>query len=547
MKKLLSSLLCFAMVLGLTACGGGTSTSGKTDLYAAAGGDIEIMDPAIVDDTVTANVLNQMYEGLYKLDKDGNPVAVVADGDPEVSEDGLTYTIKLKEGIKWSDGQDLVAGDFIYAWKRAAAMGTADAYYSQFINKIKNGGDGTRLSSIDDLKDFGAVAEDDHTIVITLSEKCAYFKSLLTNTVFYPVRQDAVEADGGDALASNWADRTETPTNGAFYATKIDSKDEVILTKNTNYYDADEVVLETISFKVMADASSQTSAFQSGQIDWASTVNLDTVNGDEDLKAQLYAIDPFVCNYYILLNCGDEAAYGNEALQDVEIRKAFAMAIDREQIIQASGKGDYAYALYNLTPVGIPNAEGEDFTTTNGNNYSAAYDIEGAKKIMESKGYNADNMLTIEYYYNDSTMHKDVAQALQACLKEAYIDLKLKVGELQTFFAERDEGKFEAARHAMTADFLDPMAYLSMYVGKNTAANTVDDAKYESLIAEAEALTDATKRMEKLAEAEKYLVNEQQYVVPLFGYTDPFLKASNLEGVESSPEGHFDLTRCSFK
>lgn len=543
MKKLLSSLLCFAMVLGLTACGD-AGREDKTTLYAAQGGDIEIMDPAIVDDSVTANVLNQMYEGLYKLDQNGNPVANVATGDAEVSADGLTYTITLKEGIKWSDGQPLVAGDYIYAWKRAAAMGTADAYYSQFINKIKNGGDGSTLKSMDELKDFGAVAETDTKIVITLKEKCAYFQSLLTSTVFYPVRKDAVEKDGGNPLKSNWADRTDIPTNGAFTATYIDSKDRVELTKNANYHSADQVKLEKIEFKVMADASSQTSAFQADEIQWASTVNLETANADETLKAQLYEIKPFVCNYFVLFNAGDEAALGNEVLKDVEIRKAIAMGLNREEIVKASGKGQYAYPLYNLVPEGIPGVEG-DFTTENGK-YAPEYNAEEAKKILTAKGYTAENPLKLSYYYNDSPMHKDVAQAMQASLKAINVDLQLKVGELQTFFADRDEGKFELARHAMTADFLDPMAYLSMYYGKNTAANTVDDAKYEAMIDAAEKLTGAD-RTKKLAEAEKYLVQEMQYVVPLFGYSDPFLCASDLKGITSSPEGHYDLTRAYFE
>lgn len=543
MKKLFSSLLCLAMVLGLTACGD-SGREDKTTLYAAQGGDIEIMDPAIVDDSVTANVLNQMYEGLYKLDQNGNPVANVATGNAEVSADGLTYTITLKEGIKWSDGQPLVAGDYIYAWKRAAAMGTADAYYSQFINKIKNGGDGSTLKSMDELKDFGAVAETDTKIVITLKEKCAYFQSLLTSTVFYPVRKDAVEKDGGNPLKSNWADRTDIPTNGAFTATYIDSKDRVELTKNANYHSADQVKLEKIEFKVMADASSQTSAFQADEIQWASTVNLETANADETLKAQLYEIKPFVCNYFVLFNAGDEAALGNEVLKDVEIRKAIAMGLNREEIVKASGKGQYAYPLYNLVPEGIPGVEG-DFTTENGK-YAPEYNAEEAKKILTAKGYTAENPLKLSYYYNDSPMHKDVAQAMQASLKAINVDLQLKVGELQTFFADRDEGKFELARHAMTADFLDPMAYLSMYYGKNTAANTVDDTKYEAMIDAAEKLTGAD-RTKKLAEAEKYLVQEMQYVVPLFGYSDPFLCASDLKGITSSPEGHYDLTRAYFE
>lgn len=540
MKKLLSSLLCCAMVLGLTACGGG-GRSDKTTLRTAKGGDIELMDPAIVDDSVTANVLCQMYEGLYKLDKDGNAVPNVAKELPTISKDGLTYTIKMNEGYKWSDGKPLKASDFIYAWKRAAAMGTGTAYYSQFINKIKNGGTGAPLKSMDQLKGFGAVAKDDTTIVITLKQKCAYFTSLLTNTVFYPLRKDAVEKDGANPLKSTWSNTTETPVNGAFYASKIASKDEVVLTKNKNYHAADEVTLETISIKVMSDSSSQTSAFQTGEIDWADTINLDTVNNDDELKKSIYAIEPFVCNYYVLLNAGDECT--NKLLKDKDIRAAYSYAIDREAVIKASGKGDYAYELNNLVPKGIPDGKG-DYTTNNGNNWSGGYDLAKAQKIMKSKGYSEKNMLKLTYQYNDVPMHKDVAQALQDSLKKAYIDLELKTFELQTFFSNRDNGDFETCRHAMTADFLDPMAYLSMYYGKDTAANTVDDKKYEAMVDAAEKL-DGEARYKKLAEAEKYLV-ENHYVVPLFGYTDPFLKANDLEGVTSSPEGHFDLTRAKF-
>lgn len=538
MKKLLSSLLCLAMLVGLTACGGAERDT--TKVRVAVAGDFAMLDPAIVDDSITANVLNQMYEGLYVLDNGGKVVPNVAADLPEVSADGLTYTITLKDGIQWSDGQPLKAGDFIYAWKRAACIG---GYYSQFIYKIK-GAD--LVDSMDKLTDFGAVAKDDKTIVITLKEKCAYFGSLLANTVFYPVRQDAVEADGGDPLKSTWADKTETPVNGAFYVTAVNSKDEIVITKNKNYHSASEVVLETISFKVMPDTDSQTNAFISGELDLADSINLETVNADtkNNLKEQLFSVDPFVCNYFVLMNAGDEIALGNEVLADKDIRRAYSLALNRDNIIKATGLGDFAYKLNNLVPVGIPGVTG-DYTTENGNNFNEGYNLEEAKKIMTQKGYSAENMLKLTYKYNDTPMHKNVAQTMQASLKEAYIDLALVPQEKETFFEERDLGKFETARHAMTADFLDPMAYLSMYVGEKTKANTCDDATYEKMIAEAEKLS-GDARTKKLAEAEKYLVSNY-YVIPLFGYTDPKLLTSDLKGITTSPEGHYDLTRAYYE
>lgn len=543
MKKLLSSLLCFAMVATLTACGGG-GRADSTLIRVALGGDCEFLDPAIIDDSITANILAQMYEGLYKLDKDGVAQPSVAEAAPEISDDGLTYTIKLKSGYTWSDGEALKASDYVYAWKRASAMGIGKAYYSQFINKIVGTTDGAKpLSSPDDIKDFGAVAKDDNTIVITLKEKCAYFTSLLTNTVFYPLRKDIVEKDGGNPLTNNWADRLDNPTNGAFRATSINAKDEIVLERNEKYHAADEVKIEKISFKVMKDSDTQTSGFQAGDLDWATSVNNETVQNTEDLKKQAYIIDPFVCNYYILINSGDENT--NKALKDVDIRKAISYGINRQNVLDATGYGDYAYALDKLVPVGIPGANG-DYNEEVKDDVYGSYDKAKAQEIMKSKGYSESNMLKLTYKYNDLPLHKDVAQAIQASLKEVYIDFQLKVEEKETFFKSRDDGNFELARHAMTADFLDPMAYLSMYYGHSLAGNTVDDDKYEAMITAAEKL-DGAERINKLHEAEKYLIQEQCYMIPLFGYTDPFLKASDLEGITSSPEGHYDLTRAYYK
>lgn len=542
MKKLLSSLLCFAMVATLTACGGG----GRADtslIRVALGGDCEFLDPAIVDDSITANILAQMYEGLYKLDKEGKAQPNVAEAAPEISADGLTLTIKLKTGYTWSDGEKLTAKDYVYAWKRASAMGISKAYYSQFINKIAGTTNGEKtLKSMDELKDFGAVAKDDNTIVITLKEKCAYFPSLLTNTVFYPVRESAVTKDGGNPLENKWADALDVPTNGAFTASKISAKDEIVLTKSDKYHAADEVKIKTISFKVMKDSDSQTSGFTAGELDFASSVNNETVQGDETLKEQAYIIKPFVCNYYILLNSGEENT--RKELKDADIRKAISLAINREDVVKVTGYGEYAYVLDQIVPEGIPGASG-DFNKEDTEKYST-FNLAEAQKIMKEKGYSESKMLKLSYKYNDLPLHKDVAQSLQACLKAAYIDLELKVEEKETFFKSRDVGNFELARHAMTADFLDPMAYLSMYYGFNLAGNTVDDAEYEKMITAAEKL-DGAERMNKLHEAEKYLVGTQNYLIPLFGYTDPFLKAKDLDGVTSSPEGHYDLTRAYYK
>lgn len=553
MKKILASTAALAMVATtLTGCGGSgdiTAESGKTNLTVAVGGDFALPDPAIVDDSITSNVLAQCYDGLYKLDKDGNVVANLAEDLPTISEDGLTYTIKLKDGLTWSDGTPLTAEDFVWSWKRAM---TTEGYYTNFMYGYiagTTGEDGDPYTNMEDLDaNMGVRAVDDTTIEITLKMAAPYFTSMLTNTVFYPVKQDEV---GSDPSSSEWAQNASADdpivTNGAFEITGVNIKDAITLSKSENYSDADNVQLETIEFKVMGDLDSQTQAFISGEVDFATAVNVEQINNDEQLQGHVYAVDPFVCNYFVLVNAGNEndgSTDGLAALKDVEIRQAISMAIGRTTARNAYGYGDdYSYDLYALIPSGIPDAEGNDFYEQGG--HLIEDDVEAAKAIMESKGYSEDNMLTLTYKYNNLATHKAVAEAMQASLREIYIDLQLSGSEKEAFFNDRDAGNFELARHAMTADYLDPMCYLSMYVGSTTSGNTVDDPKFEQMVNEANLLS-GQERMEKLHEAEAYLV-KQGYVIPLFGYTEPFLKVKNLTGITSSPEGHYDLTHAYFE
>ena len=547
MKKLMAYGLSFLMALTcLTGCGGGE----QADLRVAVGGDTDDLDPAIVDDSITANILAQVYEGLYELDTDGNVVPNLATDMPEISADGLTYTIKINGDTKWSDGEPVKASDFIFAWKRAVLT---QGYYTQFIWQYitgtshmvtdkKTGKESEQpYTKMSELKDFGAVALDDTTIQITLKAKCPYFTALLTNTVFYPIREDYVNenAKEGNLTDSTWANNEDVPYNGAFKVTSVNTKDEVFMVKNEEFYDAENVSLNSISFKVMADIDSQTSAFQSGDIDFATACNIDTIDADKDLKKQSWKIDPFVCNYYILVNAGEENT--NEALKDPDIRNAIGLSINRKDVLKALGYGENAYELSGLIPKGIPGATGDFREEQDAVKKLAEYNLDEAKAIMESKGYSEDNMLTLTYKYNDNTMHKNVAQSIQASMKEAYIDLQLVATEKEAFFDERDKGDFELCRHAMTADFIDPMAYLSMYVGKTTLGNTVDDAKFEEMVANANAIDDHTGRMNALHEAENYLVGEQHYIIPLFGYTEPYLLSSKVSGITHSPEGHYQL------
>lgn len=573
MKKVFASTAALAMALtSLAGCGSGgdiTAESGKKNISVAVGGDFAWPDPAIVDDSITSNVLAQCYSGLFKLTEDGGVEADLAAEVPTqenggISKDNKTYTIKLKDGLKWSDGSDLTAEDFIWSWKRAMTTG---GYYTNFMYNYIDGTSrmvldeetgvekDTPYSKLEDWdeidKNMAVEALDDQTIQIKLKTPTTYFASLLTNTVFYPVNRAEVEAgeEGIDkpTWVKNASEDDPIVTSGSFEITGVNIKDTITLKKSANCTD-DDVKLESMSFKVMSDLDTQTNSFQSGEVDFATAVNVEAVTKDENLLSHVYKIDPFVCNYYIIVNAGkenNESTDGLKALKDPEIRKAISMGISRSTVRQAYGYGDeFSYDLYGMIPNGIPDAEeGSDFREVGGDLIKD--DVEAAKEIMESKGYSADNMLKLDYKYNNLANHKASAEAMQAALKEIYIDLSLTGIEKEAFFGDRDNGKFELARHAMTADYMDPTCYLSMNMGETTPGNTTDDPKFDEMVNEANAMTDPADRLAKLHEAEAYLV-ENGYIIPLFGYTEPFLKVKNLEGITSSPEGHYDLTHAYF-
>lgn len=547
MKKLLATCMSLLLAVTLVACGG---NSRDTKLVrVGVGKDLELLDPAIVDDSVTANVLCQMYEGLYKLDTNGGVELAIAKEMPEISADGLTYTIKLREDAKWSDGEPVTAKDFEWSMKRAV---TTQGYYTQFIYQYIDGAghfDAEQnawmpYTDMKDMENAKIKALDDTTLQIVLRQKCPYFTSLLTNTVFYPVRKDFVEANSKNVSESTWANEDGVPSNGAFKLDSVNIKDVAELSVNENYYAKDEIKLERIEFKVMPDMDAQTTAYSSGELDFATGPNAVTIKNDKELTEQLYLIDPFVCNYYILINAGDENT--NPVLKDVNVRKAMLYAVNREEMIKALDREDTAYELHGWVPKGIPGANGDFREEADKEGKYAYYDVAKAKEYMEKAGYNKDNRLKLTYSSNDNDMHKTVVQSLQASFKEIYIDLEYQAMEGEAFFAARDKGEFEICRHAMTADFLDPMGYLSMNYGSATPGNTTDDATYEALIDEANKL-DGAARMNKLHEAEKYIVEEQAYVIPLFGYSDPHLKPAELKGIVSSPEGHYNLTRAYYE
>lgn len=540
-KKLVVLALSILMCLTLVACSSSSSddtsddagsddtttteTSYKTEFTYAIGDSPAYLDPTVASDSISNYVLNQTTYPLFQLTQEG--VVPCAVEDYTVSDDGLTYTLTLKENY-WSDGQKVVAEDYIYGIKHALSVGSAEAAYLSWVtNNIVGAAqyDGADTDSMTELT--GAVATDENTIVFTLVQPCDYFTSLLAGGVYYAIRSDY--APSGDYT---YAEDPSVPTNGAFKYVSIDRADRVVMEKNEYFCDADQVVVETMTAIVMPDMDSQLMAYQTGEIDYASSVEAATAYSLYDGTGLIDAY-PSVINYYIEFNCRPETNT-NAALLDVNVRRAFQLAIDRDAIVEALDAGDAYYALGGFVPSGIVSTLEGDFREVGGD--YVYYDPEEAASLLAESGYSVDNPVTIEYYYNQNTMHDTVAAVVKEQLAKVGINLELKTADVRVFFSDRDDNaNYEAARGAMSADYLDAMTYLDMATTVYQTKASWGDSTYDEMITSANALT-GQERLDGLHAAEKYLVEETAQVCPLFGYQAVCLQPEGMTGSINSPQ-----------
>lgn len=541
MKKVLALILAAVMMLSLVACGGtsndnsGNATTGgvKDTFVFAMGGTPEMLDPSIATDSVTATPLQLIYNNLYNLSETGEAVKNAVE-ECTISPDGLVYELKLVDGNKWSDGQPVLASEYAFGAKRSLGMGSALSYYCYFISDYVLNADKYEGADVADMTDIGIVADDEaNTLTITLKQPCTYFTSLLTNNVFTAVRPDFAKEH-----ESTWAESTDVPTNGAYHPTKLAANEELIMEKNPNFIHADKVVTNTIILKTMEDMDAQLMAYQNGEIDMASSIDAAVAGSVYGDKEDLIKTNS-VINYYVQMNSASWSSA--PALADVRVRRALQLALDREEIVAALDAGEAYYPLFGYVPKGMAGVNGDFREEADANAYVYT-DVEEAKKLMEEAGYSETNRLSLVYKYNANNMHDTVAQVMQQQWKEIYVDVTFETLEVQTFFAERDEnGNYELARGAMSADYMDPTTFLCMLITSAQQKAVVTDDKYDGLIAEAEKILDPKARLEKLHEAEKYLVEEMAYTIPVFGYSSLYLVNPNATGIGYDPVGNIYL------
>lgn len=517
MKKLSVTLALLFLVTGalMTGCIGD-----KADLSVNVGPNPESIDPAINTTVDGATLIIHAFEGLCTLDQDGVPIPGQAESWT-ISDDKLTYTFTLREGLKWSDGTDLTAEDFVYAWNRAISPDTAADY--EYMFDVIDGYDEGSLN---------VTALDDRTLQVVLKAVTPYFLELTAFPAYSPVQKATIEKNG-----DQWALSPKTYVgNGPYKLSKWVASSYMIYVKNEYYWNSEALGPDSIKFVLMDDDSSILSAYEKGEILFADSLPNDEIDAWKD-KPDFY-MEGQLGTYYVSYNCA-VAPFDNPL-----VREALTLAVDRNYICVEIGQAGQQPAGA-FVPIGLSDVDPNvQFRDVGGNYYdpsAEAYEanLARAKELLAEAGYpNGEGFPAVTYLYNTSTGHQLIAEALQQMWGKLGIQVTIESQDWATFINTRKNGDYQIARNGWLADYNDPISFLDMWVtgGGNNDAQW-SNAEYDQLISEVKASSDATERMTKMHQAEDILFDEW-VLCPIYYYVDLYLKSEKLQNVWSSPLGY---------
>ncbi len=601
MKKLLALLLAVAMVLSLVACtktptteptakptaGEPAAAMGPSSIAVCLASEPDTIDPALNSAVDGATLVAHLFSGLAKWDQDENGALVIApDAAKElvegvVNEDGtVTYTYTLRDGLKWSDGKDVTAADFEYAWKRAASTALG-ADYGYMFEVVKGYPD-----------ELAVKALDEKTLEVTLANSVAYWNELLAFPTYFPVREDVVANEAWATDASTYV------SNGAYKMTGWEHNSVITLEKNPDFVDADQITMDKIEFYLSDDANNMLTNFENGS--WQLIDDVPT-NEIANLKVNYpteFVVAGQIGTYYVCWNINEQILPASSTLTGAEaeaakaeIRKAISLLFDRNYIVEEIGQAGQAPAS-SFVAMGMTNPDGSQFYQTAGGNdgYYGYYNVSAdalesnfASAIETLKKYytfdEATQMFTdfptLTYLYNTSEGHKAIGEYLQNALATVGITMNLENQEWNTFLNTRKNGDYSIARNGWLADYNDPICFLDMWTtssGNNdvqfgkgdhetVAIYNLDltalgyDVKvengtwaqtYDVLISLIKGCTDNEVRYQLMHIAEDLLMSTG-CICPLYFYTDIYMLDDSVHGFFSNPLGYKYFMYCTIE
>ena len=561
-KRLIVAALAIAGAMSLSGCGGSKSNTepaadstkaaengdtkksgdGKKILTIQLGPDVESIDPALNSAVDGANYILYLSDNLLKIDKEGKVVPGLAE-KYEISDDQLTWTFHLRDGLKWSDGSDFTAEDFVYSWQRMVDPNVAAPYAQTVLGMVegydeaigKPDAEGNTTIDPDPTK-LKVEATDDKTLVVHMAKPTPYFDKLAAFVSLSPVKKDVVEAN-----PDGWSIDPKTYiSTGPFKLTEWKPGSYLMFEKNENYWDADSVKLDGIKCLLMEDQNAAFSAYESGDalmIKSIPTQEITTLKERAD-----YYLDPILGTYYLdLNNTLDE-------FKDSRVREALSLALDRKYVSEVITSGTYTPAS-GFVSEGVTDWDGTVWqdNITDSSAYINVEDHAGnlakAKELLKEAGYeNGVGLPEMVYSTNDASYHKKIAEYLQQAWGELGLKVEVNIVEWKSFTPQRRSGNYQIARDGWVMDYNDPSNILELALTGNGNNNAkYSNPEFDALMEKAATEKDPQTRFGYFHQAEDLMMKDTA-MVPLLYYNDFYLQSDKITGSWHSPDGfwHFE-------
>lgn len=538
-KSLLALTLSAALVAGCSSSGtaagsssaatAGTDAAAQNVLYVATDTDLSTMDHHIATDGTSFVAQSLVFSGLTQLNENNEPEPDAADSW-DISDDGLVYTFHLNKDDVWSNGTPVTAADFVYGWQRLADLDTASEY--AFITQTIHLANADEIAAgTKDVTELGVKAVDDYTLEVTLTMPCDFLLGLMAFPSFFPLNQEFYEAQGDQYSLTP----DNLISNGPYVMASWTPGNSYTFTKNPTYFRADEDTdtVDEVDFKFVQDAQSAMLEYESDGLDVVKLTGemVDAYKGQEGYTSRLTGY-----LWYLSINFTDEQ-FTNDNL-----RKALAVAIDRETICNNVLK-DGSIAAGGIIPSQLATGpDGTDYRETNGT--LTSYDPTAAAEYYAKAVEELGGDVSFELLYEDTEASKNVAEYIQNNLETNCPGLTVTLNSKpkKTRLELMKTQDYDIGLTRWGPDYADPQTYFDLFISTNEDNNSgrYNSATYDATVLEAttgEAATDSAARWNLLLEAEKTLVVDDVGVIPVYQNGGAFMIKTNVTGIEFHSAG----------
>jgi oligopeptide transport system substrate-binding protein len=514
----LAAALLVSAALTLVGCSGGNSSTASsttntgTVLLRGNGPEPDSLDPQRARSVESQTILRDACEGLTTLAKDASPAPGVAQ-EWTLTPDGKTYTFKLRTEARWSNGDNVVAADFVAGLRRLVDPATA-SQYAQIIDTIANA---TEIITGKKPPDsLGVNAPDDATVIIELVTPTAYLPALLAHPSTCPVHRPTLAARPNDIAKPG-----VMVSNGAFVPKEWVQGLHILLERNRHYWNDSATRLDAVKYLQIADENAELTRFRAGEMHVTAVVPRGQFDWIKANLARELHVSPQLSTYYYGFNL-DHAPFN-----DARLRRALSEVIDRERLAQLVLRVGEIPA-YGWVPPGVHDyaAQSFDYATR-----PLADRIAEAKQLYAQAGFSAQKPLRFELRYNAGEVHERVAITIASMWKQALgVDVKLAAVEFKSLLQDIDRGQVDAFRSSWVGDYNDAYTFLQ-YLKSDFGINLphYKSAEYDNLLARATAEVDASKRRDLLQQAERVALRDHA-LLPLYFYVNKRLVKPEVAG-----------------